>query len=155
MIDSDTIAVVKQTWKAITALPEQQEYVGMRLLHNYLRVVPSARAFFPPTSDSLIDDESFRESASHLMMCIDKAINTLENQRHLRFKALLQTYGKKLSRLHIPPSCYTMAWFALIETLQDVLEDRFTELMLAYWIDIIDPINTIVAKGVGRHMLGC
>ena len=48
----------------------------------------------------------------------------------------------------IYPSQYTIVWFALIETLQDILQDDFNEELLAYWIDIMEPINAMLAKGI-------
>mmetsp|Transcript_5581 Transcript_5581/g.6992 ORF Transcript_5581/g.6992 Transcript_5581/m.6992 type:complete len:154 (+) Transcript_5581:21-482(+) len=145
-IDEHTIAVVKQTWLAITTNPEQREHVAYRLMSNYLRVVPSAQYFFP-----VISEEGITERGLYLISCINRIMTLLENQNDTRFESLLQNYGRILLRFHISPPNYDTAWFALIETLQDVYEENFTELLLFYWIDVMDPINQIMKRGTLRR----
>jgi len=140
-IDGDTIAVIKHTWLIITGAPETRQLMGERLMLNYLRAVPSARYFFP-----IISDDEMAEKGLYLISCIDKVIKLLENQNDPRLKALLRSYGIILLRYRISPSYYTTAWSALIETLQDTLKDGFSGLMLAYWVDIIEPVNSMMTR---------
>mmetsp|Transcript_2046 Transcript_2046/g.2578 ORF Transcript_2046/g.2578 Transcript_2046/m.2578 type:complete len:156 (-) Transcript_2046:183-650(-) len=152
MIDGETIAVVTHTWRSIVASPASAQFVGERLLYNYLMVFPPIRSYFPLPQDGLFTSSSFAQCASQIVTEINKVMTILENQRHPRFRAVLGSCGKKLTRYGIYPCHYNTAWFALIETLQDVLEEGFTELMLAYWVDIIEPLNTVIAKGIRRPL---
>jgi len=72
----------------------------------------------------------------------------LDNQNDPRLKLLLRRYGRDLLRCQIDPSYYTTAWVALIDTLQDVMEDDFTELLLNHWIGIIEPVNKMLAREI-------
>mmetsp|Transcript_43503 Transcript_43503/g.52735 ORF Transcript_43503/g.52735 Transcript_43503/m.52735 type:complete len:157 (-) Transcript_43503:98-568(-) len=141
--DSNTVEIIKRTWSSITTTPEQRELVAERLMLNYLRVIPSARYCFP-----VISDEGILDTGMYLVTCIDRVMKLLENQNDPRLKAVLRSYGRFLLRFHIDPSYYHNAWFVLIETLQDILEGEFTELLLFYWIDIMDPLNTMMRGGI-------
>mmetsp|Transcript_12531 Transcript_12531/g.15742 ORF Transcript_12531/g.15742 Transcript_12531/m.15742 type:complete len:154 (-) Transcript_12531:221-682(-) len=145
-IDRDTIAVVKQTWSIITTTSDERQLLADRLMLNYLRVVPSARYIFPTISEDGIMDRGL-----YLVSCIDRVVRLLDNQNDPRFKAVLKSYGRLLMRYYIDPTYYDNAWLALIETLQDVMGENFSELMFFYWIDIMDPLNQIMKSGVLRN----
>merc|ERR1712150_138192 len=157
MIDSETVAVIKDNWEFVKSFLDYEVCVGEQLLTNYVYYQPSVLdnvPFYDTASsftDDAFDDEALRQSGKYVIKCINEVVEMLDRQHHPKFRPLIRSFGSRLARYNIVPSNYDMALHALLMTLQDVMQDAFTNDIMHHWISACLAIGNIMKDRVGQR----
>jgi len=146
-LDSETIAVIKETWECIITAPDYEECIGEQLIYNYIHLNSSVLDVAPFYDDSLedgFDREKLRLSAIYIMKCMNAVITIIGKHRHLKFKSLIQCFKSRLVKYRIFPMNMDKAIDALLMTVYDVLQDGFTDHIRHHWICFIKVAHALI-----------
>ena len=101
---------------------------------------------YKPMSDELFASEEFKTHARKVIKAVDTAISMLGPDLEPLANIL-----KDLGRLHVKygiiPAHYDVVGQALIETLGDVMGDKFTNDLKASWAGVYDIISSTMIEG--------
>ena len=101
---------------------------------------------FEPGSEELFQSERFRKHAAGVISTVNTAVNMLAPDLDPLIE-VLHELGKKHAQYGALPAHYAVVGRALIDTLQKVLGDKFTNEVKTAWARIYDVMSTSMIEG--------
>jgi hemoglobin-like flavoprotein len=101
---------------------------------------------FEPGSEELFQSERFKKHATGVIHTVNTAVNMLAPDLDPLIE-VLHELGKKHAQYGALPAHYAVVGRALIDTLQKVLGDKFTNEVKTAWARIYDVMSTSMIEG--------
>jgi len=145
-------AKVIESWKIVTSIPNYEEVAGELLFRKIFTLAPQVHGMFrfardyEPMSEELFASRRFKDHARGVIATVNVAISMLSPDLDPLVVIL-----HKLGRLHAQygalPAHYAVVGRAFIETLQEVMGEKFTPEIKTCWARVYDLVSMTMIEG--------
>jgi hemoglobin-like flavoprotein len=143
---------VVESWRYITDIPNYEDVVGELLFRKIFTLAPQVHGMFrfakdfEPMSEELFASERFKEHARGVVITIGKAVSMLGPDLD-PLVVILNELGRVHGKYGALPAHYAIVGRALIETLAEVLGDKFTNELKTSWARVYDIVSAAMIEG--------
>lgn len=152
----DEVSNVVESWEEIRRKTKNfNEVVGVKLFQKFFAVDPSAACVFSFGTDVELTDDFFKSEklikhAGYFITMIDKALGLLGPDIELLTDTLM-SLGHKHVGYGVQASHYPDMGTALLETLEEMSGDIFTEEVKRSWLEVYQALSYDMIRASNRR----
>jgi hemoglobin-like flavoprotein len=148
----NTISNVLDSWERIRRMDNYEEVIGVKLFTRLFTSEPDAKVIFgfPKTLDCTDEGNMkslrFRRHSKYFISMVDRALGMLGPDIEILTEILLEL-GEKHVAYGVKPEYFPSMGRALIDTMQEVMENDFTEELKADWNEVYGALSYDMIRG--------
>jgi hemoglobin-like flavoprotein len=145
-------AKVIESWKIVTTIPNYEDIAGELLFRKIFTLAPQVHGMFrfaknyEPMSEELFASRRFKDHARGVIATVNTAVSMLSPDLD-PLVDILHKLGRTHAQYGALPAHYAVVGRALIETLQEVMGDKFTNEVKTWWARVYDLVSMAMIEG--------